>query len=445
MTTSRVELGEVVVVGAGIVGLTTALTLLRSGQRVRVLDRGKDPRKTLTDHGLGASWAGLGARMYTRTEADVYDEFFGLDGDVDQSTIPWGPGGLDLRARSPRSLTGRPPAVDRPSAGDRAAAVYATTLRAGRLWDELLASLPSGHEHRRHDIVFRGYSTRAAHLHAVERHRRLGDLIRVVAADEVGDEVPALRERHPRTVAGGIWVDGFTVDVHRVMLSMITAIVAAGGQLHFETVVERVLSPDGNHQQHTVCTHDGGRLPARHVVLAVGASGNPLAHASGFRSAVTGMVGAWIALPDVYGVRHSMKVRRPGAACEDANITVGVHEGRPALLVGSGYGHTGEDPDDVAPDALRAMTEDIVALCRALFPRASLRANLAEQIAEPRFCVRPWTADSVPLHDVRRTGSGSVHLVTGHNTGGFAMAPAVAVDVATSLETSTRPLHEMIG
>lgn len=444
MSTALNEPSDVIVVGAGIVGLTVALTVLRSGKSVRVVDRGQDPRTTFANHGLGASWSGLGARMYTRTEADVYDEFFGIDGGAAQSRVPWGPGGIDVRTGHDASHPTRADAGTGRTAADRSAEIYATTLRARPLWEQLLASLP-GQDQRRHDLVFRGYSTSAAHVRAVERHRAVGDLVRVVAQPEIGPEVPALRDCRRGAIAGGLWVDGFTVDVHRVMLAMIAALRREGAHLHFGVDVERVVSSGSAAHNHLVCTRDGEALPTAHVILAVGATGNEVSRASGFGAQVTGMIGAWIAIPDLYDTQHSMKIRRPGAACEDANVTVGVHEGRPSLLVGAGYGYTGTDPTDVAPSAIRAMTKDIAALCRSLFPRAARAANLEAQIEDPTYCVRPWTTDSLPVHEVQWSASGSVHLVTGHNTGGFAMAPAIAADVAASILLSPTPAREMIG
>jgi D-amino-acid dehydrogenase len=56
-------------------------------------------------------------------------------------------------------------------------------------------------------------------------------------------------------------------------------------------------------------------------------------------------------------------------------------------------------------------------------------------IVEPaRFCVRPWTASSLGVFEVIPTVEGGRLVITGgHNTGGFAQAPAIAAAVLAEL------------
>ncbi len=65
---------SVVVVGAGIVGVTTALRLIRAGFRVRILDACPDPRSSADWRRFGCTRGGGNARMFTLTEADNYND-----------------------------------------------------------------------------------------------------------------------------------------------------------------------------------------------------------------------------------------------------------------------------------------------------------------------------------------------------------------------------------
>src|SRR3546814_6291168 len=60
LTTARLQ--EVVVVGAGVVGIATALTLADRGHRVTVIDRAREP-------GRGASFANGAQLSYAYTDA----------------------------------------------------------------------------------------------------------------------------------------------------------------------------------------------------------------------------------------------------------------------------------------------------------------------------------------------------------------------------------------
>ena len=62
----------VVLVGAGIVNLVTALYLVRHGYEVTVYDRAPDPRADAPWSAYGCTRGGGDGRMFTLTEADSY-------------------------------------------------------------------------------------------------------------------------------------------------------------------------------------------------------------------------------------------------------------------------------------------------------------------------------------------------------------------------------------
>lgn len=427
-------------VGAGIVGLTTAYMLTRAGSTVTVLDANPGPGSVEAETKVrGASWSGLGARMYTQTEADVYDEFLGNGTSNNLSEMPLMKGGIDLRAarNSADGSEGKNVALD--SASIRRSRIFALTRQARPIWDELLLELQSNRDLRRHDEILRLYSTEKAFEGAVDRHGRIGDLREVVGKKQLRQQCSALAHCPVDEIFGGIWVDGFTIDVHSVMSAMIDAISAGGGEVCFNSDVLAVNS-GGASSRHAleVRLRDGRTYGCEEVVLATGAFGNRLSESLGFKQLAHGMIGVWLSLPNVYGWNHSLKLRRPGALCEDANVTIGEYKGVPSLLVGSGYGYTGIDPDNFDEYQLHVMLEDVRDMCRRIFPLASSYANFDQQMKSPIFCVRPWTRNSVPVQASQDIGNGRVHLVTGHNTGGFAMAPVVAEQLLGQLVSVPR-------
>jgi D-amino-acid dehydrogenase len=58
--------------------------------------------------------------------------------------------------------------------------------------------------------------------------------------------------------------------------------------------------------------------------------------------------------------------------------------------------------------------------------------------------VRPWTATGLGIFESTRTDQDGSFIITGgHNTGGFAQAPAVAMAVLASLERRSHLMHTL--
>ena len=61
-----------------------------------------------------------------------------------------------------------------------------------------------------------------------------------------------------------------------------------------------------------------------------------------------------------------------------------------------------------------------------------------------RACVRPWTATGLGIFESTGTDrDGSFIITGGHNTGGFAQAPAVAMAVLAAIERRSHPMHTL--
>lgn len=439
----------VALVGAGVVNIVTALALSDAGHRVVLLDAAPDPRADRPWQEYGCTRAGGAARMVTVTEADQYSGLVpaGNPGGVVFDTPPE-QGGWDVRGSAPRSVhdqewireySGLPTwRADRYRAG-----VHNLNRAAEAGWERILRAHPrlAGATGLRRGIQ-RAYSTTAAFDRAVERHRAVGDLLDVYSPAELAERAPALSRALPGRLGGGIAVRGFTLDVHRFLTESLAVLEGRGARLYFGTEVTGIATGPGGAVEGVVVR--GRTLPVDDLVVSPGAHGHRILADLGLGGRIAGVLGIWHVLPDVYDQRHSLKISRPGRIAEDANITVGSHDGAPALIVGSGYGFTGTGAMDVDIDRLALVQGSVDEMMRELLPDAYEAAGGPAWLREaPRYCVRPWTATSLGLYSVRPTRTGRCIVTGGHNTGGFTQAPEVAEAVLASLHGRSHPMHHL--
>ncbi|MEU7553079.1 FAD-dependent oxidoreductase [Streptomyces sp. NPDC044571] len=445
---------SVLLVGAGVVNLVTARTLLAHGYRVTVVDAAPDPRLRRPWQEYGCSRGGGNARMFTYTEMDDYHSKSAAD--TESNLVfdrPPGQLGWDIRP-DPDNPDGdqswvrefkRVPAwLARAYNGD----ILGLNRRAGELWNVWRRSAPELFEgsHLREDIL-RLYQDPDQLVAANRRQRGVGALLAAFGADEVRERFPGLAEAEGGIFAGGLLVRGFTVNVHDFMARLLGGLEAAGAVLRFGLRAERVLrdGTGGGGQVTGVLTADGP-LVHDHYVLSPGVGGTGLLAGGRLAGRIHGVVGCWATLPNVEPeLGHSLKVARRGHVAEDANVTVGRDAaGRPALMIGSGYGWTGADPHNIDEQKLDAIHTAVADTARRLFPRAFEQAGGEEGLrATRKHCVRPWTASNLGLFDVERAERGAFVMTGGHNTGGFAQAPVVAEAVLYALGGRHHPMHTL--
>ncbi|WP_431044539.1 NAD(P)/FAD-dependent oxidoreductase [Streptomyces sp. P1-3] len=438
---------SVALVGAGVVNLITALRLLRDGYEVAVYDASPDPRNAAPWTAYGCSRGGGDARMFTLTEADGYH---------------WPPGSGPVpfhrpvkesgwRIATPATLSaqdldwaedsaGIPPWLARSYTED----VLLFNQVARDLWRELAWREPALFD----DVglregILRLYTDPNRLRAQVARQRRLGAARAVLSPDEVAERYPALRDAcAARALAGGIEVVGFTVQVHRFLAALADLLEQAGARLHWDCPVTG-LSRDA-HGLPDGLIRAGGRVRADHYVLSPGAYGGQLLRGTVSQGLIHGVLGAWLSLPNpAPRLENSLKISFSGHIAEDANVTVvTAPNGESRLVVGSGYGWTGSDPENIDPGELDALYGAIEDTAARFFPGPFEEARDAGLAKENRkHCVRPWTASSLPVLEIANAAGGLLVVTGGHNTGGFAQAPAVAQAVADALAGQAHPMH----
>ena len=452
----RAHAAKVVLIGAGVINLVTALRLADQGHAVELIDRGPDPRQDRPWQDYGCTRGGANARMFTVTEADQYSGMTVAGGSVFEASPERG--GWDVRQDSVRSVHDQDWIRSYNTLPSGMARQYETDIHqlnrsAEHGWERLFATHPELVERvSLNRGILRLYGTREAHGRAMRRHRDIGDLTATYSPEDVRDRFPAFAHSRADALAGGIAVRGFTLGIHRFVATALDLLELAGATLRFETeatgiecdqhgtvVGVRVGSPVGTESTSSEVER------ADHLVISPGAYGNRLLGDLGLGSRIAGVLGIWHTLPNLGGQAQSVKVSRPGRTAADANITIGDVDGRPSLIVGSGYGFTGMDAANVDPERLRVIQRSVDEMMRDLLPDAYAAAGGPAWLnAQPRYCVRPWTTSSLGLYDVRPTVAGGWCVVTGgHNTGGFTQAPEVADAVLATVRGTSHPMHHL--
>ncbi|MEV6973146.1 FAD-dependent oxidoreductase [Kitasatospora sp. NPDC093806] len=445
--------GTVLMIGAGIVNLMTAHALHTDGYRVTIVDAAPDPRAARPWTEYGASRGGGNARMFTYTEMDDYHAK--SPDDLDSMTVfdrPPARLGWDVRRHDTeqdrqwvQDFQRVPPWLARAYNGD----ILGLNRRSGELWQTWLRTRPQLFDdvELRHDIL-RLYQD-PAHLAAARRRQdAVGATIAAYSGGEVRERFPALARAAAHAFAGGVLVEGFTVNVHDTMARLLDDLEAGGVRLHFGLRVEEIMRDgdgDGEGVVTGVLTTDGPLL-YDHYVLSPGADDDSLRRQIPVLRQVNGVLGCWATIPNTDpALGHSLKVARRGHVAEDANVTVGRDEsGRPVLMVGSGYGWTGADPHNIDERRLEDIHAGIADTVRLLFPDAYESVGGREGLRRTqKHCVRPWTASNLGLFETIAARNGAFVVTAGHNTGGFAQAPVIAEAVAHALQGIHHPMHTL--
>jgi D-amino-acid dehydrogenase len=447
------RVARVALVGAGIVNLMTALSLVRDGHEVVVFEAAPDPRSDAHPSLFGCTCGGDNARMFTLTEADNYnDKRYEPSGDINVlldrpvSACGWrivdGRPLLSAEHRWVDEYRDIPPWLAHAYTED----VLSFNREAGELWSALRREEPELFEDvALCDGILRLYND-ADHFRAqVERQRCVGALRRVL-------DPAALVERHPAlsaavegaALAGAIEVVGFTVAVHDFVARVLGMLERRGVALHFD---ERVHELRWRQDEVQGVVTDAGVTRADNYVLSAGAYGDDLLEGTASHGQIQGVLGVWLTVPNLEPrLERSLKVSRRGHTAEDSNITVcDDRDGRPVLILGSGYGWVGLDPENIDAHELEGLFAAVEDTAARLFPRAHATAVADGTLAASRrVCVRPWTSSSLGIFETLPAREGGIAIVTGaHNTGGFAQAPAVAAAVARALRGEHHPMHHL--
>lgn len=405
-TASAVRPQELIVVGAGVVGMATALTLADRGHRVTVVDRAEEA-------GRGTSFANGGQLSYSYTDALA-----------SPATL----------AQFPRLLLARDPAFR-----------FHPSLDADfLLWT--LAFLRNGSRGRFRRNTLEGLAlavqSRTA-LHALTRRHRIdfahstpGKIIiyrsaksfaaaRAIAADKA----VAGAEQHFLDADGAIAAEPMLASIRSAIVGAIhtpseevgdpyrfcigaqAALVAGGTNVRCGVAIERI---DASGKRPAIVAADGTRLSADRIILCAGTGSAALARAIG------------VSLPILPMKGHSITAA-PGSAAPSISVTDAANRVVFARLGNrmriAGLADLGRRDAGVEPERLAAL----VGSARAALPDAADYDAIESSWAG----LRPMTPDSLPI---TRTIAHGVIANTGHGALGWTYAAGSAERVAAIID-----------
>ncbi|MCM3886425.1 FAD-binding oxidoreductase [Frankia sp. R82] len=437
----RADTPDVVVVGAGIVGLTTALLLRAQGhRRILVLDAAPADRSDPTRQ--GTTYGGANARHLSATETLPQTDLSRLD------VLARSPAALGWALRDRATLDPVEAAwaqafaerADQPGLHATAEDLVIALNRLGlRGWSHLFAPAEGGTgwlEGLRRDARLTRVYLGAADLDAGERlQRRAGGDVARLTPDALDRDWPGLGHTvplpgGPRTIAGAVEVDGYAVNIHDLAGRLSRRLVQLGVEVRAAARV-RSLEAAGNGVRLTLA--DGRPVRAGRVVVTVG--GRDLAELCGSdwpgAGAVHQMLGVSVTLPNP-GLHRPVKIHA-GDPLGVMNVTLSP-DGT-LIHVSAGFGYLGLAARDAAPVALGiAQLQDIVLTAlHGLFPTLG-----GSDVRDIRVCERPATPDGLPLVTTLPGHAGRVVIAAGTNAGGTVQAPAIAMLAADLLRDAAR-------
>jgi len=391
---------KVLVLGAGVIGVTSAWYLRRAGHSVTVVERREGPA-------LETSYANGG-------QISVSHAVPWANPDAPREVLQWlGQADAPLRFR-PRAdwrqwywglrfmlecLPGR--------TRENSRSILALALESQRALAALRAELGIDFDHKAAGILSL-YTTRRAYEQALRRLDLLGPEVarEPKTPDECIELEPALAASRSQ-LAGGIYAPGDeSGDVHRYTVALADRCAQAGVAFHYQHAVQHIRIDADRIASVAVSTPDGRELAleADAYVMALGCWSPLLARALSLELPVYPVKGYSITLP----VRDGDVAPRVSLTDEEHKLVFSRLGAR--LRVAGMAELTGYDQSvDVRRcDAMLSRT-------LRLFPRAGDRSRVERWAG-----LRPATPGNVPL--IGKTRYANLYLNTGHGTLGWTLA-----------------------
>lgn len=457
--TQESKSSDVILLGAGVVNLITALVLRERGYQISVFDRMDRPDCDLDapQFGAGATFGGKDARIFSFNESrhHLARDLFKRDGGEQFRKSISRDGWLSrpYKELSPSDrgwideLEGVPPWVALQYNND----IIDFNKKSHSKWQELFRLYPEILQETNYvGRLLRIYQSEAAFQSAKISESEIGALLGEVSLGELIKREPSFREAIERgAVCGALDVVGFSVNIKAFCRNIIRLLTEMGVKFHWKHSVDEVKYNSAGAVSGIVI--QGVLRRASNYVLSPGAYAGSIKGCNATTSAIGSMVGMWLTIPnDGEPLSTPIKVRRrdfaSSEAAEGANIIPGRSKaGQPVLHCSSGHGFIGTRPEDVVKADLPELARCIYQTASDLFGDKFRRARDAGLIdRSPNYCIRPWTPSGLGIFDTCETETGGSLIITGgHNTGGFAQSPEVAEAVVCALEGKDHPMHTL--
>ena len=397
---------HVLVLGAGVVGVTTAYYLAQHGCEVTVIDRA---------HGVAeeASFGNAGQLSYSFTDALARPSFLtklpalvfgrqpGSRVHLEPHLIPWG---LSFITQ----CTSR-------HARENTIAVLRSAMRSAKLLDELCTNAKFDFSHRAAGklvLLSDKAELRMAEANS-ELKKRHGCETKIVSRDDAIAIEPAIADMHSDILAA-VYSRSDEVADSRSFTDGLRGWLEQSGRVRFrlDSNVEGLLLENGKAVGVTV---DGDALRADAVCVCMGAWSNPILRSAGIN-------------PKIYPVRGYSLTLPPGDSAPSVSVTALRH--RMVFSRINGHVRVAGFADftgfDTSADARR--TRDLFNLARRYAPKA---ACYAVPDAKRWGGFRPMTPNGRPR--VGATGVHGLFMNTGHGMLGWTLACASSYDAANAI------------
>jgi len=399
---------HVVVLGAGVVGMTTAYYLVERGHTVTVVDRADDVAS-------GASGKNGGQLSYSFTDAMAspallsklpgilagLNPAFHMRPAINKQLIGWGLGFLrQCTAKQNRNNT---------------VAVLKLALRSGELMADLRARTLLEFSHRCASklVMMDGPKALEEAREVCELKSRYGCDARLITMPEALEIEPALNHMS-NSYAGAVYSKTDELGDPQVFTTRLGKWLADkhGTEFLMNTSVREIATSGG--KLATVET-DRGSLKADAVIVCLGAWSYSLLRKLGIATRIYPMRGYSVSLPSI-STSNSVSITDPGSKTVFSRIGDKVRIAGFADFVGY----------RTKLDETRALA--LMETARRTAPEI---ADFTVNSASPWGGFRPMTPNSQPL--LGPTSIGGVHLNTGHGMLGWTLACVSGHDVAAGV------------
>lgn len=441
---------KAVLVGAGVVNLISAYFLSKEGYQLVIVDKAPSPDQKENWKKFGCTFGGENVRMFSYTEADNYNEkgsqlYSRMDKAFSQVIDDGGwlvnsPSSFSALERSWIEDFHNVSAEDAIGFGDD---IYKINIASGKLWDQWMENDKTLFENAevRKDI-FRIYSDPSDFKAAQKLHGGLGSLSKVLKKEEVFNDYPFFQSAEKAGQLGGcMLVNGFTLKVHTLCENILQYLKKEGAEVRWETEFSGIEKDSSG--KVTGIVVDGELETYDHYVLSLGAYAGTTLLNTRTHNQLHGVLGVWLTIPNLYPeLKYSMKIHKTGHVGEDTNVTLITQNGEPVLVLGSGYGYTGNSTgNEVLNQDLKGLYDSLKDTARIYFPEAYQQV-LPHIDERQKYCIRSWTPTGLGVFEIIPTqNDGSLIITGGNNTGGFTQAPHIAEAVLNALNGESHPMH----
>ncbi|NRA85934.1 MAG: FAD-binding oxidoreductase [Rhizobiales bacterium] len=451
---------RVFLVGSGVVNLITALELSQHGFDIEIFDRMPNPLRTthFPSNSTGATFGGMDARIFSLNESRHHlfrgkDTSFSKRSPFRKSVAEDGWLSRDVESfnQAERAWITRLESIPYWLSGVYNEDIIKFNRESKEGWKSIFSLYPQilrGVNFN--NTLLRVYQTAEAFQSAIRSEENLGALRDVIPVDRLAKIQPCFAESiQAGSVSGALRVEGFSLNVIGFSRNLIRFLQDAGVTFHWNAELDALTT--NNEGEVTGLRFGKEERMADHVVICPGAYAKLKCETLRPTRDIASMMGMWITLPNEKNpLSAPLKIRRQGfaatEAAEGANIIPGHDaQSRPVIYCSSGHSFIGNKPDAADSSETEKLIRCIKDTAQELFPDKYAEAERLGMLnVPPKYCVRPWTPSGLGIFDTLRTISGGHLILTGgHNTGGFAQAPAVAKAVLSTVNNQPHVMFEL--